>query len=376
MPEPVRFRTAKPADLPRLGAIHLAAYPDDRSAAAHERGLRGPGFGDLADLVVAEVGRRIVAHGFLFGLRAGFGGRLVPVGGIGSVAVAPEARCQGIGSALMNELHRRADRRGDAVTMLHPFRRGFYERFGYAPVSSSKRLEIAPRSVPRSWRGAVREASGRDRKLLRELHARAVVRGSGVTSRPPSRWNQLLSHERLTILVCDGGYVAFEISSDVLEVRELVAEDPRSRRTLVAAVGAMQDQVRSIILHVAENDPLERALADPDVREDDVAGSIVLGGMVRIVDVARALEARGWTEDARFDVEIDAERLGVRIRKGRASVVEPGGAPTLRTTRAGLAAVLYGALDLDDAITLGVVHAEGLDARIFRIPPVLPLDPF
>jgi predicted acetyltransferase len=365
--------------LPRLGAIHLAAYPDDRSAAAHERDLRHPGFGRLSDLVVAETGARIVAQGFLFSMRAGFGGRLVRMGGIGSVAVAAEARGRGIGSALMHELHRRADARGDAVTMLYAFRRGFYSRFDYVPVSSTKRLSIAPRSVPRTWRGEVREASGRDRRFLRDVHGRAVLRSSGVTSRSPGQWDALLSHERRTILVCDGGYVAFEILPDrpVLEVRELVAEDPTSRRTLIAALGAMRDQVKSIEMHVSEDDPIERALVDPDVREDDVAGTIVLGGMVRIVDVARAVEARGWYDDARFDLEVDrATRLGVRIAKGRASVGKPGERAKLRTTRAGLAAVLYGALDLDDAITLGLAKAAGIDARVLRIPAVLPLDPF
>src|SRR5262245_50331513 len=132
----MRFRKAKEEDLDRLVDIHLAAYPDPRSVAARQRNFTHNPFGGLEHLIVAEAAGSIVGHAFLFPFRAWFGGRLVKMGGVASVGVAPEARGRGVATALMTQLHVLSDRRGDALTMLYAFRHGFYARLGYTTTSA------------------------------------------------------------------------------------------------------------------------------------------------------------------------------------------------------------------------------------------------
>ncbi|HVH45147.1 MAG TPA: GNAT family N-acetyltransferase [Labilithrix sp.] len=412
----MKFRKAAQGDLDRLVDIHLAAYPDERSVEARERNFTHNGFGGFEDLVVVEDAGTVVGHAFLFPFRASFGGRSVKVGGIASVGVAPEARGRGVASALMAYLHVLSDRRGDAVTMLYAFRQGFYSRLGYAATSSRRRLAFDPRSVPASWcalaRARVRAVRPGDDKVMRVLHARAGERASGWIVRSKRYWEKLLARERRLILVCERpkarpkekaaltGYVAFTIVQEQvhgetrIEVDEIVTEDDESRRALLGALGAMRDQVAEIAVEVADSDPLERALVDPDGRRfgNDVVehglGEIVGGPMLRIEDVPRAIAARGYRGSSSFDVvvrstdedEPDVLAASVRVREGRAEVGPARGGGALRTTRAGLAAIFYGALSTADAVALGMAEADArtvarVDA-VAKIPPLTPIDAF
>ncbi len=419
----MKFRRATVRDLDRLVEIHLAAYPDPRSVEARERNFTHNPFGGLEHLVVAEDAGVILAHAFLFPFEAYFGGVSVKVGGVASVGVAPEARGRGLATALMNHLHVLSDRRGDAVTMLYAFRQGFYDRLGYATTSSRKRLAIDTRAIPLSWRALarrrVRGVRPGDDRTLRRLHARGAERASGWIARPKRFWEMLLARERRMLLVCDhgagravlakdepaaAGYVAFSLSQDglhaetLIEVEELVAEDDETRRALVGALGAMRDQATEILLEVAETDPIERALLDVDGRRfgTEVAphglGELIAGPMIRIEDVPRALAARGYAASGAFDVVVrsadrderdddDVIALGVRVRDGRAEIGPPNGrGAAFETTRAGLAAVFYGALPASAAVALGIADtdprlAAKLDV-IARLPPLTPFDAF
>src|SRR5688572_4202238 len=111
------FRSATEDDIERLLELGLAAYPDSRIATERKRGLTANPFAALSDLVVVEQRGSIVAQAFNYALETFFGGKRLRVGGIASVAVAPEARGRGVGSALLRHLHDLSDRRGDAITM-------------------------------------------------------------------------------------------------------------------------------------------------------------------------------------------------------------------------------------------------------------------
>ena len=411
-----RFRRANEQDLERLVEIHLAAYPDPRSVAARQRNFTHNPFGGLEHLVVVEDAGVIVGHAFLFPFRASFGGAAVKVGGVASVGVAPEARGRGVATGLMKYLHQLSSRRGDALTMLYAYRYGFYARLGYATASSRKRLAFDPRAVPGSWRTLARArvrgvAPGED-KAVRLLHARVAERASGWISRPKRFWEMLFARERRQILVCErpgagpaerlSGYVAFTLVQEELhaetsiDVEEIVAEDDETRRALFGGLAALRDQAAEIIVEVAETDPLERALVDPDGRRfgteavEHGLGEIVGGPMLRVGDVSRAISSRGYAANGSFDLVVRPEgpegdgvrasAIGVRVRDGRAEVGPARGGGALQTTRAGVAAIFYGGLSATDAVALGLAEAEPrIAARIdaiARMPALTPIDAF
>jgi predicted acetyltransferase len=414
----LRFRTATKSDLDRVLEIHLPSFPDERTVDERTRNFTANRFGSLDDLVVAEQAGEIVAQAYLFPLEAWFGGRAVRMGAIASLGVAPEVRGRGVGTALLQHLHVASDVRGDALTMLYAFRQRFYAPAGYGTTSSRRRLVIDPSSMPESWRALararIRRARGDDKEGMRGAYARSAARASGWLTRSDVLWNRRLARERRQFFVADrpasegggsvAGYVAFELvqseahAATKLVVDELAADDDVTRLALLGSLAALRDQVVAIELEVDDADPLERALVDSDGRRhgtnlvEHALGTIVGGPMVRIEDVPRAIEARGYAADGALDIVVHAREgetngagediaVSVRVAGGLAEVsAARGAAAALRTTRAGLASLLYGALRPSDAVRLGLADADGrtlarADA-VFAMPPVAPIDAF
>lgn len=412
------FRRATEEDLERVLAIHVVAFPDGRTATERRRNFTASRFGRRDDLWVVERRGDIVGQGFLFPLHSWFGGRAVPMGGIASVSVAPEARGQGVATALLQHLHVTSDMRGDALTMLYAFRQRFYARLGYGATSSRKRLVLAPSSIPAAWRSLARErvcrARGDDASAIADAYSRAAARSSGWLTRSEAFWERQLVCERRQFLVAHrprsegkhslAGYVSFEIEQDEahaatsLRVEELAADDDVTRLALLGALAAMRDQVRTVELEVDDADRLELALLDSDAhrfgtdRVEHNLGAVVGGPMVRVEDVPRAFEARGYAADGTFDVIVEAEEgsrpspgeelaVSVRVADGRAEVSSArAAAAALRTTKRTLASLLYGGLRPSDAVRLGLADADGRTlARIdpiFAAAPLAPVDPF
>jgi predicted acetyltransferase len=396
------LREAREADLDRLIEIHQSAFPDTRGVEARRRNFVHNSLGRLSDLLVAERDGRIAGHGFLFPLHAWFGGVRVQLGGIASLGVAPEARRAGVGRALLGALHERALARKDAVTVLYPFSQRYYAPFDYSPVSPYRVLVFSPDAVPGAWGdpafGVPRAATGDDREALVRVHEEEAARRTGWLARPESLWDRRLLDEgrRWFVIERTGqvvGYVGWSLEqSDPhspirLIVDELAACDDAARRRLLALAGEQRNQVSAIELAVPDDDPLPGALVDPDRGRggtraiEHPLGSLAAGPMVRVVDVDRAIEARGYVGEGDIGLELPGRHVHVEAKGGRARALPARQGARLRLDTAALGAVLYGALAPSAASRLGLLSADdpstlALADRIFGLPPFSARDAF
>jgi len=399
------IRAAKEADLDRLVEIHMACYPDDRTEAQRRIGFQQNAFGHFEDLCVAERNGRLVGHAFGFSLVAHFGGRPVPALGIASVGVAPEARGSDIGARLVAYLENEARACGKVISLLYAFRHGFYAKRGYADVSPMNRLVCDPRAVPLAWverarTAPLRAAGAADVASIIKLHRFAAKRLTGCTDRPKALWTRLFARERLQVIVLGAskghqntGYVTFELLQDEphaktrLEVYDLVATNDEARRTLWGFLGMQAGQVTEMEIEVAADDPITFALTDIDggrfgeENVEHVLGGIVAGPMIRVLDVRRALAARGYVRNGDVDLTVADASFRIAVRGGRASVkaTRARGASLIIDART-LASIAFGGLGVANAATLGLVKGSGTmieraDA-ILRLPPFVTLDRF
>jgi predicted acetyltransferase len=399
------FRTACPDDLERLVEVHTSAFPDPRGRDARTHNFTRNKLGDLEDLWVGVMpdSGAIVAHAFLFRLRAWFGGRLVPVGGIASVGVAPEARRRGVGSALMEHLHAVSHARGDAITLLYPFRQSFYGRLGYAATSTYRRLRLSPASVPWTPELDARPATGADREPMKACWQAAAVRHAGMLDRSERLWESRWADERSTWLVVEGqarvqGYVCWTVQQreahavTTLCVRELVAATEAAMRSLWGLIGDQRSQIAHAYVDVARDDPTEQALVDPDragfgdAQVEHALGEVIAGPMIRILDATRALGARGYEAEGRLGLSIGAEDLQLSVRDGEGEVAStaPLSERHIRVNPRALAALAFGAFGArpaTHAARLGWIEAKderslALADALFALPAYFSPDSF
>ncbi len=398
-----RIRQAKIADLDRLAEIHAVAYPDARNLSSRlARFSRHPfGNGSLEAVRVAEVGKTIVGHAFLFDVRVSLGGRLVPAAAIATVGIAPEARGHGYASQLIEHLHEEARARGAAVSILHAFRHSFYERLGYVPVTPSVRARVAPEALPADRNVSLRAARKGDRKTIESIYARALPSHTGWLHRSTSMWNELFMNERLcfSLAIENGaacGYAAWSIEQEephapsTVRVREIVAESPLVGRDLLSLFSRMRDQVSAVEFDLPIDSPWLHAFGDGAHPEhgtetlEHPIGQIAGGAMVHILDPSRALSLRGYPSRGTLSFTVGDSKTPWQIssRRDTAAITQKTGTKAdLHLTEAGLALVLYGAMPLSHAEALGLAHCRSLSARqhadsFLRIPAYHSIDPF
>ena len=395
------FRPATEEDLDRLVEIHGACYPDARGSAARRRNFEQNALGRLSDLVVAHRGDVLLGHGFAFQLHAFFGGRAVPIVGIASVGVAPEARGRGVAKALIEHIHSAGAHAGTVLSVLFAYRHAFYARLGYADVSPAHRFGCDPRAIPRAWVEAARKvelraATGADREALIACYRREAAQRTGWLLRPEALWSRLLLSERLRTVIAAregavAGYVLFEIDQDEphaetrMFVHELVADDDETRRILWGFLGAQSGQIAELEIELDARDPTPFALTDIDGRrggterlEHDL-GSLVAGPMVRTLDARKALCARGYARDGAVDLDVDGDAFRLEIDGGVAKIAPAQGSKLEMDSRA-LASIAFGGLGVRDAARLGLVRGASDDLsradELLTLPPFFALDRF
>lgn len=403
---PISFRRAHPDDVDRLVEIHFAAYPDDRGFEARRRNFMGKPFGPFADLHVAVrdeglPSEDLVGHAFGFGLVVGVGGRQVPMTGIATVGVAPEARGQGVGRAIVAHVISEGERAGAVGSFLFPFRQAFYARLGYTSAPPVHHVPVALAAL-RALGGAgrrVRRAKGEDRPLLEALYRTYAHVGTGLVARTERLWTSILADERLVVVVLDdgekpSGYAMFRFeqaephAAQRVRVTEIVGETTADRLAVLGWLGTLSDQATEADLEMAFDDPLLDALLDHDpnrlrpgtARIEHALGTLGAGPMLRLASVPRALAARGYTEDGRVELDVDGERFGLLVRAGVGEVVPPGPGEVVTLTTTTLTRVAYGGASLFRAWLAGSVRASRGAAReadrVLSVPAFFTLDRF
>jgi len=403
----IELTPARTTDVDRLVAIHASAFPDARGYPERRANFQDNPRGPLSDLFVARSpSGAIVGHAFLFRMRTWIAGGEVALSGLASVAVAPEARGQGVGRAIVTGLLDESHRRGDALQLLWPFAYSFYASLGFAAVAPIVRLRAPSGSLPRSDLATrcVR-ATAADVPAIAAMYARTAPKRNGFVTRSDALFTRLLGVPGNVAFLVRGehdevcGWVLFrfvEVATAFateLHVRELVAVDVESERALLALVAAHRDQVDAVELSLSPDDPLPMLLSEPRAPRAPVVpehlhplGRLAAGPMVRPIDVPRLLSQRGYLQDGRVALRVADARGDVALALAvvdRKPNVKVGDAPpdALELDVATLGAIAVGALRPSDARRHGLLRggedeAAGADRLFATHAPFRCLDEF
>lgn len=306
-----------------------------------------------------------------------FGGRTVPMGGIAGVAVAAEDRGAGLAGRLLTAALPRMRDRGEVVSTLFPTAVGVYRSAGWELAGTLPRTRVrtsdllAARAMQSTEPVEIRAAREADVTGIAAAYATRCAGSNG----PLTRTGPAFPAGAGEILTLDGGPVAVRNDEVVgfasysrgrgygadseLTVHDLIANDPAAATALLHHLGRWASVAPHTTIRMFDDDPwgllLPASLPAPCEQ---------VRWMLRIVDVAPAIAARGWSQHLSAAVDLDlrderapwnAGRWQLRVEAGEGQLIS-GGSGAVRIDVRGLAALYSSA-----ASTAGLLAAGLLD---------------
>ncbi|TDD42300.1 GNAT family N-acetyltransferase [Saccharopolyspora elongata] len=310
---------------------------------------------------------------------------LAPAAGVTAVGVLPSHRRQGVLSAMMRHQLTELRARGEFLSALLASEALIYRRFGYGPATYTQRL-VVPRhqaalAAPRA-RGTADFAATGSVELLRraecgeileEVYDRYRRAQPGALSRPRHWWalgagQPPVSPAPRYVAVhrdADGvpdGYASYSLAEPgTLTVDETVAIDD-AVSTALAQFVLGHDLVAQVVFKKFPPDhPLRWQLADFRAGQvnDDTDWL-----WVRLLDVPRALTARGWFMDGELVLDVDDPFLGehgrylLTVRDGQADCVPTDREPDLSLDVSDLGSVYLGGTAPSTLVRAGHIRAH------------------
>lgn len=327
-------------------------------------------------------GDRIAAGCMILPMGQFFGGAAVRLGGIAAVGVRTDERRGGLATAMMHRVVRECADRGVPLSTLYASNVALYRRAGYELAGMRHIARVRPREIVGGDRPlAVRDVGPEDHEAVYAMYRRAAVLHNGHLDRGSYIWRRI--HDDRWGVPAHGvmlvdehgtpeGYVFWrQHKGDPwirAELTDWIATTPRAHRQLWVTLGDLRTMFDHIDMPTAPTDPLLRELVDPRV-EWQAAEPWLL----RICDVAGALEARGYSEGVHTTVAlrvhddvvpINDGRFVLHVRDGRASV-EKGGDGVVELDVRALASIYSGFTDPRTLVATG--HVQGPPDALSRL---------
>ncbi len=322
-------------------------------------------------------------------LRTGqfFGGRPVPAGAVCAVCVLPEYRGRGVGARVMSAIDHALLDAGVAVAPLWPSSIRFYRLCGWEVTERGHRHAVAIRSF--------RHLTG-EGDLLRDpgkgvftLQRECAMAWNGPLDRPDWWWEERHSaypsrgvppeHRSLYGWSQDRqltGFLEYLVKPSTrrgleITVAQLWTTTPDALKGLCGVLGSHEAQVDEVIFPfwvLPNSNDLLWLLPEAE-RTVQTEGR--LAWMLRLIDPAAALEARGWPATIASLLELEVTdplrhqtlHIILEVADGRASVT-PGGSGRVRLGAGALASWYAGALRASHGARLGLVQASPADLEV------------
>ncbi len=355
------LRRLRDSDLEQAWELDRECFnaPDERRALFLSGAVPG-------EFVGAFDGPRLVAQSRALALAQFFGGRPVPMGGISSVGTAPDQRGRGLGKHVVARCLEVMRERGDAISTLFPATTDLYRQLGWEVAGTSVIRWVAPGTLarlPEPDDVRVRRGDAEDTASIRAVYRELAAQINGFLDRPAQRWElQARQSKDARVFVAedgDGRLVGYLVYRQVggehslggpfrIVVLDQVATSRDALLALWRLLGFWSTMVDRIVYRGPAEDPLLLLLPQQEL---NVLAEV--RWMTRMVDVARAVEARGFAPGVDVEVHLELRdaliganhgRFVLRVGKGRGRL-EPGGHGALVLDAASFAPLYTGWAD-------------------------------
>jgi predicted acetyltransferase len=319
------IRALTEADREQAHRLSMLAFGGDLRAPVppEEDPPPGPYFGAF------DPSGRLVAKARSMPFEQWWCGAPVAMAGIAGVAVAPEARGQGLVGRLMEALLAES---GAPISTLFPTAPGIYRPFGWEVVGSMDRTPIPLADLPRAGDVQVHPATDQDLAAIGRLYDDRGAGSSGLLVRRGPCFSEglkgILKHDVVTVAHEGGevtGFLTYSRGRGYSGDGELmqwdcIAQTAQATQALLASLSSWSSVAATVSWRGSTEDlalHLKRTVKPT---------SEARPWMLRIVDPIAAVAARGFapgTTTASFAVAGQGYRLELEDRRGQLTAV-PG----------------------------------------------------
>lgn len=307
---------------------------------------------------VIRCGRQIVGGLATIPMGQWFGERCVPMTGIAAVAIAPEYRDSGGAIALMQHTLQELRAQGMAISALYPAAQHLYRRVGYEQGGLYCGWEILPDSIQMRELTLPLQPVSPEVKAFQSLYQQQAQRNTGNLERPQALWQDILPSDQQSIYAyqfgaaeAPEGYIIFTQErtpeGTVLQIKDWAVLTAAAVRSFWSFLTAHRSQIDKVRWRGAVVDALTLLLPQQRIKS-----RFIDRWLLRVIDVSRALEARGYPPGLQTELHIEIQddllvensgKYVLSVADGRGTVVR-GGTGELRLDIRSLAPLYSGLL--------------------------------
>lgn len=312
----------------------------------------------------------------LYDFAMNYHGQMIPVGGVGLVAVDLLHKKEKVCKTLIEYFLHLYRKRGVSLTALYPFRPDFYKKMGFGYGAKISLYSVRPHDLPRSRnRLHIRYLTGRDKQSVIQCYNRFVKNTHGMMSERKHKWEYLFKTPEAKVIGYKEknkvrGYMIFSfrtaqdgnwIKNNIL-VRELIYDSQEVLGELLGFLNTQSDQIHRI-LYGTHDEYLSFLLKDVRDGSDTILSPLAhqsntqgIGIMYRIINTGalftslRLHNFNNQTCRLRVIIEddflpVNAGSIILHFRNGRVKTAARGYDVTIHMNIADFSSLVTGAVD-------------------------------
>ncbi|MFN6534759.1 MAG: enhanced intracellular survival protein Eis [Nostoc sp. EkiNYC01] len=244
-----------------------------------------------------------------------WGGERVPMTGIAVVGIAPEYRGSGGAIALMQHTLKELYARGVPLSALYPAVQTLYRKVGYEQAGSWYIWEVPTNAIGlREQPLPLQPVVPINHQVFHQLYQQQAKLTHGYLDRHPAIWERLIQADKNEIAYAyfigakdqPEGYIIFTQQrtqeGEIIFVKDWVLTTVAAVQTFWSFLGTHRSQIQQVRWKSSAIDTLTLVLPEQTAKI-----TTQFRWMLRIVDVVKALEMRGYPSGIQAQLHLDIQ---------------------------------------------------------------------
>jgi predicted acetyltransferase len=270
-----------------------------------------------------------------------WGGERVQMTGIAAVGIAPEYRGSGAAIALVEHTLKELYARGIPLSALYPAVQALYRKVGYEQGGSWCNWEVSTKSIQlREQPLPLQAISPLNHQVFHELYQQQARLTPGYLDRHPAIWERLIQPDEKETFYAyfigtkekPQGYILFSQHSaedgSILRIKDWVILTSAAAQTFWSFFASHRSQIDHVQWRSSVNDSLTLLLPEQTAKL-----RYTIRWMLRVVDVVKALEMRGYPSRIQAELHLDIQdnlldanngKFILSVANGRGEVTKGG----------------------------------------------------